>query len=88
MIYHYLPDIYNYSSSKLPLKFFSYIAGGFSNTIANPINDIVQQTTINGSAMPVSVFIKMVEKNSDNPYSHEKIKKIFSLNRQVNITDL
>ena len=88
MIYHYLPDIYNYSSSKLPLKFFSYIAGGFSNTIANPINDIVQQTSINGSAMPVSVFIKMAEKNSVHPYSHEEIKKIFSLNRQINITDL
>lgn len=88
MIYHYLPNIKNYSSTTFPLGFFSYIAGGFSNSIANPVNDIVRNSQVNGSAMPVTVFIKMAEKNSTTPYNHVEIKTIFSVNRQVNITDL
>lgn len=88
MIYHYLPDIKSYSSSGLPLEFFAYIAGGFSNTIAKPINDIVRHSHVNGSAMPVTIFIKMVELNAVKPYAHDDMKKIFSLNRRVNVTDL
>ena len=88
MIYHYLPDIKNYSSSKLPVEFFSYIAGGFSNTIAHPLNEVVRLSQINGSAMPVTVFIKMAENNAIKPYSHDEIKKIFSLNKQVDIRDI
>ena len=88
MIYHYLPDINNYSSSGLPLGFFSYIAGGFSNTIANPLNDIVRKSHVNGSAMPVTVFIKMIENHSTKPYAHSDVKKIFTLNRRVDIHDL
>lgn len=88
MIYHYLPDIKNYGSSSLPLKFFSYIAGGFSNTIANPLNEVVRASHVNGSAVPVTVFIKMVENNAIKPYSHTEVKEIFSLNRQISIVDL
>ena len=88
MIYHYLPEIKNYSSSDLPIKFFSYIAGGFSNTIATPLKEIVNATKINGSAVPVTVFIKMAERNSTNPYSHSEIKDIFSLNRKIYISDV
>ena len=88
MIYHYLPDIKSYSSSNLPLEFFAYIAGGFSNTIANPLNEIVKNSHVNGSAMPVTIFIKMAELHAVKPYAHDDIKKIFSLNRRVNITDI
>ena len=88
MIYHYLPDIENYSSSRLPVGFFSYIAGGFSNTIAKPLNEIVKIAHVNGSAMPVTVFIKMVENNSIKPYAHDDIKKIFSLNKRIDIGDI
>ena len=88
MIYHYLPDIKNYSSSSLPVRFFSYIAGGFSNTIAHPLNEVIRLSQVNGSAMPVTVFIKMVENNAIKTYSHDEIKKIFSLNEQVDIRDI
>lgn len=88
MIYHYLPDIKNYIPIGLPIGFFSYIAGGFSNTIAKQLNEVVRLSQVNGSAMPVTVFIKMVENNSIKPYSHNEIKKIFSLNKCVNHTDL
>lgn len=88
MIYHYLPEIQNYSSSNLPIGFFSYIAGGFSNTIATPLQEIVTASKVNGSAMPVTVFIKMAEKNSNSHYTHNEIKNIFSLNRQIYISDV
>ena len=88
MIHHYLSEIRNYSSSNLPIGFFSYIAGGFSNTIATPLKEIVTASSINGSAMPVTVFIKMAEKNSTSPYTHNEIKNIFSLNRQIYISDV
>ena len=88
MVYHYLPDIKNYSSSGLPVGFFSYIAGGFSNTIANSLNEIVKLSHVNGSVMPVTVFIKMVENNSIKPYSHEDIRRIFTLNRRINLIDI
>lgn len=88
MIYHYLPQIKTYSSSEFPVKFFSYIAGGFSSSIATPLNKIVESTGVNGSAMPVSTLIKMIERNFEKRYSHEELQNIFSLNRQVAITDL
>ena len=88
MIYHYLPDIRHYSTSKLPLEFFSYIAGGFSNTISNPLNEVIRASHVNGSAMPVTVFIKMVENNSIKPYNHTNISKIFSLNKIISLTDI
>ena len=88
MIYHYLPDIMEYSSSRFPLAFFSYIAGGFSATISTHIQEITKSSYINGSAVPVTVFIKMVEQQAQNLYSHADIKNIFSLNRQITIEDL
>ena len=88
MIYHYLSQIKNYSDSEYPLKFFSYIAGGFSNNIASQLNKIVENSGVNGSAMPVSTFIKMIEKNFEKSYSHKEIKNIFSVNRQVNLSDI
>jgi len=83
-----LPDIKNYSSIDFELKFFSYIAGGFSKNISSPLNRIVENSGVNGSAMPVSVFIKMIEKNFEKNYSHEEVKNIFSVNRQVNLSDI
>lgn len=88
MIHHYLPDIGQYGSSELPMRFFAYIAGGFSKTIAAPLKKIVDETGVNGSAMPVAHFIKMVEQHAVSPYSHEEIAQIFSLNCKVELDDL
>lgn len=92
MIHHYLPDIDNYSkdygAAGLPCGFFSYIAGGFSNNIASPLNKIVEACGVNGSAMPVAAFIKMAEKHGQNPYTKEEICHIFSVNRKIELKDL
>ena len=88
MIYHYLPDIRSYSDSEYPTRFFSYIAGGFSNTIATPLQKIVSATGVNGSAMPVANFIKMVEQHTIAPFLHDDIGRIFSLNRKIELKDI
>lgn len=88
MVYNYIGNIGNYSQSDKPLAFFSYIAGGFGSNIDKQLNNIVSATGVNGSAMSVSNMIKMVEKHEKMPYSHQKIRDIFSLNRQVLMSDI
>lgn len=88
MIYHYIPDIYKYSSSTLPMGFFSYISGGFKPTIAAPLQKITEATSVNGSAMPVANFIKMAEIQAKKPYSQLDICNVFSVNRKVELRDL
>lgn len=75
-------------SAEYPLAFFSYIAGGFSGGIDTHIRELVGLSHTSGSAMPVGTFIRMIEEHTRNPYSHRRIREIFSLNRQVLPTDL
>lgn len=49
---------------------------------------IVNETGVNGSGVTVSSVIQMVEKQQDTPYSHARIRELFSLNRQLVLTDL
>ena len=49
---------------------------------------IFNETGVNGSALSVSNVIQMVEKQQKTPYTHAQIKDIFSLNRQVSLSDL
>jgi hypothetical protein len=88
MIYHYIPDIYKYSSSTFPMGFFSYISGGFKSTIAVHLQKITEATSVNGSAMPVANFIKMAEIQAKKPYSQLDISSIFSVNRKVELHDI
>lgn len=88
MVYNYIENFGNYSKSDKPLAFFSYIAGGFGNNIDNQIKNIANATGVNGSAMSVSNMIKMVEQHESEPYSHQKLRNIFSINRQVLIKDI
>ena len=88
MAVHYIPELSEYSESTFPLSFFSYIAGGFKPTINHPLQDVISRTGISGSAVPVQVIIKMVEKHKINPYSHEDIRHIFSLNRRIGVNDI
>lgn len=88
MVYNYIGELARYSESEYPLAFFSYIAGGFGGNISNQIQAISGATGVPGSAISVSNIIKMVEKNQLDPYSHTKIRDIFSLNRQIFINDI
>ena len=88
MVHNYIGNMNKYSSSNNALAFFSYIAGGFGSHIDSQIKSIADATGVNGSAMSVTNVIKMVEQHNKQPYSHEKIKDIFSVNRQVLMNDI
>lgn len=88
MIHNYINNINKYSSSKNDLAFFSYIAGGFGKNINSQIQDISTETGILGSAMTVSNMISLVEVYEDKKYTHNDIKKIFSINRQIQLSDI
>ena len=88
MVHNYLSDIDRYSNSTYPMAFFSYIAGGFGSNIDKQIQQIWTETGIPGSAVGVSSIIKMVEIQNERPYSHDAIRNIFSVNRQVVLSDL
>ena len=88
MIYNYIGNISNYSEFTQPIGFFSYIAGGFANQIDRQIRNIVEETGIHGSAMTVSNMIKLVERQNMQPISHQSIREIFSVDRQIGLSDI
>jgi len=88
MVHNYIQGLKNYSDSKLPLAFFSYIAGGFGPHISSQLQSISEETSIPGSAIGVSNVIRMVERNVVTPYSHQRIRDIFSCGRLVELKDL
>lgn len=87
MVHNYIGNFKNYSESNKSLAFFSYIAGGFGTNIDKQIQAIATTTGVSGSAISVSNMIKMVEEHNKIPYEHKRIKEIFSVNRQVLISD-
>ncbi len=88
MVHNYIGNLRNYGDGERPLAFFSYIAGGFGTNIDKQLKSIVDATGVSGSAMSVSNMIKLVEQHNQSPYSHRRIKEIFSVNRQVLLSDL
>lgn len=90
MVHNYLKRIQSYSSSSLPIGFFTYIAGGFGKSIDKQIQDEVKESGIHGSGITVSNFIKMIEnhQNGVRKYSHRDLRSIFSLDRQVALKDV
>ncbi len=87
MVHNYIEGLNNYCHSPNPLAFFSYIAGGFGGNINGQLMKIVNETGVHGSAVTVSNVIQMVEKQQFTPYNHTQIKNLFSLDRQILITD-
>ena len=51
------------------------------------VRAIVDETGVNGSGFSVSTMIKLVECYSDKGYTHKTLRDLFSLNRQVLMTD-
>lgn len=88
MVHNYISNVSNYYSGDLPLMFFSYIAGGFGTNINSQIQSIVSETSVHGSAMSVSNMINLVEQYEQKGYTHTDIRDIFSIDRQVLISDL
>jgi hypothetical protein len=88
MITNYIGGLRTYYDGSLPLSFFSYIAGGFGANIDAQIADIARTTSVNGSAVNVHNIIALAEKHASNPLSHTRLREIFSLDRQVLLSDI
>ena len=87
MVVNYIEGLRNYSHSRYPLAFFSYIAGGFSPGIDKGINMIRERSGVNGSAMSAGRLSNLMIRHIEHPYSHAKLREIFSVNRQVVLSD-
>ncbi len=88
MVHNYIGNLSNYSNSDAPLAFFSYIASGFGNNINYQIQNIANTTNVRGSAISVSNMIKLVETYDQSKHDHKTIRNIFSVNRQVLLSDI
>lgn len=87
MVHNYLSKIANYSNCDYPIGFFTYISGGFIGTIDKQIQSEVNESGISGSAINVNNLIKLIEKQQISPLSHQELRKLFGLNRQILLTD-
>lgn len=87
MVINYIRGLGNYYKGSLPLRFFSYIAGGFGRNIASQIGKITRETGIGGSALGVENLVRLIEENRRNPISHEDFGSIFSCGRVIGLTD-
>ena len=88
MVHNYIENISNYSNCEYPIGFFTYIAGGFIDTIDKQIQSEVDETSVPGSGITVSNMIKLIEKHQENNFSHKELREIFSVNRQIKLADL
>lgn len=88
MVHNYLGRISSYSDSPYPIGFFTYIAGGFIDTIDRQIQSEVEESSVSGSGITVSNMIKLIEQHQERNYTHKELRDIFSVNRQIKLTDL
>lgn len=83
----YIPEYKTYGRTELPLAFFTYIAGSFGGNINSQLSEITRHTGVNGSAMPVDLFINLAQDYAEMGYDHEFLKRIFCVNHEVRLSD-
>ena len=88
MVQNYIKGLSNYYHGSFPLKFFSYIAGGFVKSIDRQLSKITAETNISGSALNVENFIRLVEKNRKTPITHQELGSLFSCGKQITAIDI
>ena len=88
MIDEYIPNYRIYGHTSYPLEFFSYIADSFGSGINRQIKEISDQTGIKGSAMPVDILIDFAEDYTKHNYSHNDVKRLFTVGRQIKLEDI
>ncbi|MDO5309858.1 MAG: restriction endonuclease FokI C-terminal domain-containing protein [Planctomycetia bacterium] len=84
----YIPNYKAYGRTEQPLAFFAYIAGSFGSNINSQILTITRDTGVNGSAMPVDIFIDLAQDYATQGHDHHYLRSIFSVNREVQLSDL
>ena len=84
----YIPNYRTYGKAKYPLAFFTYIAESFGSNIDSQVQTIYKDTNVPGSAMPVDLFINLAQDYAGGRYTHNDIRTIFSVNREVRLSDM
>jgi len=84
----YIPNYKAYGKTNLPLAFFTYIAESFGANINSQLMTIHSDTKVNGSAMPVDLLIDLAQDYAEKGYNHATLKRIFSVNREVRVSDI
>lgn len=84
----YIPNYRTYGKAKYPLAFFTYIAESFGSNIDSQVQTIYKDTDVPGSAMPVDLFINLAQDYAGGRYTHHDIRSIFSVNREVRLSDM
>lgn len=84
----YIPNYRSYGHTDKPLAFFAYIAGSFGKNINSQIATIVNDTGVNGAAMPVDIFINLAQDYANSGHDHKYLRQIFSVNREVQLLDI
>lgn len=84
----YIPNYRKYGKTNMPLAFFTYIAGSFGKNINSQLRNICLDTGINGSAMPVDILINIAQDYAEAGYTHDTLRRIFSVNREVKLRDV
>lgn len=87
MVHNYIKGFANYYDGSLPLGFFTYIAGGFGSRIDSQIRGIVEETGVHGSVINVHNVIELVQDYNAQPCSHSELRKIFTVDRQILMSD-
>ncbi len=87
MVHNYIANMSNYYDGNYPIAFFSYIAGGFGTNIDRQLKAIISETGVSGSAINVSNMIELIRRYDECNYNHTTIKEIFSVGRQVLLSD-
>ena len=88
MVRNYIGNLSRYSPAPHDLAFFTYIAGGFGPTFSSQVQKIYNETGIRGSGINVSNMIKLVEDYPQKGYTHATLRNIFSLNREIILSDI
>ena len=88
MVHNYIENWSRYSNYSQPIGFFTYIAGGFGSQIDRQIQSIAEESNVHGSGITVSNVIKLVERNNTKPISHDEIRNLFTVDRQISIKDI
>lgn len=84
----YVPNYKRYGHTDKPLAFFSYISGSFGKNMDSWLLQIVKDTGVNGSAMPVDLLIDFAQDYAEGGYTHDDIRRVFSVNREVRLSDI
>lgn len=84
----YIPNYKRYGKTELPLAFFAYIAGSFGVNINHQLSQIINDTGVCGSAMPVDLFINLAQDYAEKGYDHAFLREVFSVGREVKLSDI